>query len=271
MLAMAQQQQTQLQIQGTGGSSGASGTAAGALSSLRGASQTGESWEPLPYARGSSITASSLFSAPAPQGAAAASSAGSAAAASAASGNNKDSKTSGGSGSGGPTLPPHPKQKPMPPTLPPHPKQKGNAQTLSSGLPNHMSYPPTRLSSLARGLSRGISNLSRGLSSESQSSAMMLRNSWEDKFFSMLMLGENDAAAAAAAQNAMAQNMAAMGHQQGHGAPGSAQMPSSGANGLSGLSALTDRSFLAQFGGQLPRLSSEMSSVSASAAALGQR
>jgi hypothetical protein len=34
---------------------------------------------------------------------------------------------------------------------------------------------------------------------ESSASAVLLRNSWEDKFFSMLMLGENEASAAASA------------------------------------------------------------------------
>jgi hypothetical protein len=69
---------------------------------------------------------------------------------------------------GGPTLPPHPKQK----SLPPH------------GLPGALTIPPARLETL-----RGISNLSRGLSIESQSSALF-GSGFEDKFFSMLMSGE---------------------------------------------------------------------------------
>eukprot|EP00934_Nitzschia_sp_Nitz4_P004660 Nitzschia sp. Nitz4//scaffold2_size372955//256108//257823//NITZ4_000450-RA/size372955-processed-gene-0.440-mRNA-1//1//CDS//3329546859//4650//frame0 len=78
-------------------------------------------------------------------------------------------------GNSGPTLPPHPKQKSLP----------------SQGLPGALSIPPDRLNSLRgiSGLSRGISGLSRGASVESQSSAL-LTNTWEDKFFSMLMTGE---------------------------------------------------------------------------------
>lgn len=74
------------------------------------------------------------------------------------------------------------------PTLPPHPKQKS---LPIQGFPGALSIPPDRLASL-RGisnLSRGISSLSRGASIESQSSAL-LSNTWEDKFFSMLMSGE---------------------------------------------------------------------------------
>ncbi len=77
------------------------------------------------------------------------------------------------------------------PTLPPHPKQKS---LPTQNLPGALSIPPDRLSSL-RGisnLSRGISSLSRGASIESQSSAL-LSNTWEDKFFSMLMSGEKGA------------------------------------------------------------------------------
>jgi len=72
------------------------------------------------------------------------------------------------------------------PTLPPHPKQK---QLAAQGLPGSMALPPARMDSL-RGisaLSRGISSLSRGLSTESQGGI----NAFEDKFFSMLMNGEN--------------------------------------------------------------------------------
>lgn len=72
------------------------------------------------------------------------------------------------------------------PTLPPHPKQK---QLSAQGLPGSMGLAPARMDSL-RGisaLSRGISSLSRGLSTESQGGI----NGFEDKFFSMLMNGEN--------------------------------------------------------------------------------
>jgi len=72
------------------------------------------------------------------------------------------------------------------PTLPPHPKQK---QLSAQGLPGSMALPPARMDSL-RGisaLSRGISSLSRGLSTESQGGM----GAFEDKFFSMLMNGDN--------------------------------------------------------------------------------
>merc|ERR1712176_93829 len=72
------------------------------------------------------------------------------------------------------------------PTLPPHPKQK---QLPTQGLPGSMSLPPGRMDSLRNisALSRGISSISRGLSTESQGGI----NAFEDKFFSMLMNGEN--------------------------------------------------------------------------------
>eukprot|EP00978_Attheya_sp_CCMP212_P011309 scaffold27876_cov51-Attheya_sp.AAC.2 len=71
------------------------------------------------------------------------------------------------------------------PTLPPHPKQK---QLSGPNLPPFIGQPPSRANSM-----RGVSTMSfRGISSESSASAVLLRNSWEDKFFSMLMLGEGD-------------------------------------------------------------------------------
>jgi hypothetical protein len=80
-----------------------------------------------------------------------------------------------------------------PPTLPPHPKQKQLPGGIIPG--NGTSLPaPDRMNSL-RGIStmsRGISGLTRGASVESSASAVLLRNSWEDKFFSMLMLEAND-------------------------------------------------------------------------------
>merc|ERR1712176_1553857 len=82
----------------------------------------------------------------------------------------KNGVSNGGGMPGGPTLPPHPKQKQLP----------------TQGLPGSMGLPTGRLDSL-RGisaqLSRGISSLSRGLSTESQGGM----NAFEDKFFSMLM------------------------------------------------------------------------------------
>jgi hypothetical protein len=85
-----------------------------------------------------------------------------------------------------PSLPPHPKQKSLPPV----------------NLPGAVQIPPDRFNSL-----RGISTLSRGLSEafargtsvESTASAVLMRNSWEDKFFSMLMLDGNENNSAAAA------------------------------------------------------------------------
>lgn len=74
------------------------------------------------------------------------------------------------------------------PTLPPHPKQKQFPPTASQGVPGALGLPPSRLNSL-RGISRGVS---RGVSEQSSISAVLMRNSWEDKFFSMLMLGENE-------------------------------------------------------------------------------
>lgn len=258
MLAMAQQQQTQLQLQQTtsvGGSGVAAGSGPAAQHPTRAAS-TGESWEPLPFgARGTSINTigsanAGMFSVPGAAQAAVA-------AAASASGDNKASAT--GAAGSGPTLPPHPKQKSLPPTLPPHPKQKAISPT---GLPSAVTLPPSRLSSLARGLSRGISNLSRGISAESSASAALLRNSWEDKFFSMLMLGENEAAAAAAAQNAAAQNMAAMGQTNGAPVGFNNDMQSLMNSNAAAAAALQARA-LSIGGPQMSRLTSELSSVSA--------
>jgi hypothetical protein len=78
------------------------------------------------------------------------------------------------------------------PTLPPHPKQK--QLPMGSIVPGDMGAPPDRMNSL-RGistLSRGVSGLTRGASVESSASAVLMRNSWEDKFFSMLMLDNNN-------------------------------------------------------------------------------
>jgi hypothetical protein len=89
------------------------------------------------------------------------------------------------------------------PTLPPHPKQK--QLPMNGILPPTFPGGPDRLNSL-RGistLSRGLSGLSRGASIESNASAVLMRNSWEDKFFSMLMLGETEQNAAAAANGAL--------------------------------------------------------------------
>jgi len=79
---------------------------------------------------------------------------------------------------GGPTLPPHPKQKPLP----------------MQNLPGSMGIPPNRINSLRNisALSRGFS-LSRGLSGESQGTNPLMGNSFEDnKIFSMLINSENN-------------------------------------------------------------------------------
>mmetsp|Transcript_17403 Transcript_17403/g.23023 ORF Transcript_17403/g.23023 Transcript_17403/m.23023 type:complete len:433 (+) Transcript_17403:527-1825(+) len=70
-----------------------------------------------------------------------------------------------------------------PPTLPPHPKQK----QLPTGI------RPSNLPPSLRSLSSA--NIGRLSSTDTSSSAVLLRNSWEDKFFSMLMLGESSGAA----------------------------------------------------------------------------
>lgn len=77
------------------------------------------------------------------------------------------------------------------PTLPPHPKQK---QLPLGSMPGSMGAPPDRMNSL-RGistLSNGLSGLTHSTSAESSASAVVMRTSWEDKFFSMLMLDGNE-------------------------------------------------------------------------------
>jgi len=101
------------------------------------------------------------------------------------------------------------------PTLPPHPKMKQQLPPMN-GLPGSNGAPPgppvERFNSL-RGLSvlsRGLSGLARGTSVESSASAVLLRNSWEDKFFSMLMLDENGNATNAAQAAAAASGNSSM-------------------------------------------------------------
>jgi hypothetical protein len=97
---------------------------------------------------------------------------------------------------------------PTPATLPPHPKQKQMPPPNMQGLA--MNLPGSRLNSL-RGISRGVSRnmssgLSRNMSVESSASAVLMRNSWEDKFFSTLMLGDaNNEGAAGGGNNAATQ------------------------------------------------------------------
>ncbi|CAJ1946620.1 unnamed protein product [Cylindrotheca closterium] len=88
----------------------------------------------------------------------------------------------GAASQGGATLPPHPKQKQLP----------GGPASI----PSTLNIPPGRLASLGTlsNLSRNISNLSRGTSIESQSSAFLNNHAFEDKIFSMLVAGEKQAA-----------------------------------------------------------------------------
>mmetsp|Transcript_21128 Transcript_21128/g.34976 ORF Transcript_21128/g.34976 Transcript_21128/m.34976 type:complete len:352 (-) Transcript_21128:443-1498(-) len=142
---------------------------------MRQQSVTGEAWDPLPLDRAKSSNTNVSFSTSVVGGEA----------------------NSLGKKSLGPTLPPHPKQKQFPPIT-------------GQGVPNALGLPPSRMNSL-RGISRGVS---RGVSEQSSASAVLLRNSWEDKFFSMLMLGENEqsqAVHAAAAAHAHAQAVSGRG------------------------------------------------------------
>lgn len=111
------------------------------------------------------------------------------------------------------------------PTLPPHPKQK-QLPPVQGGFPMGNQGPPSRLNSL-RGISfnRGIS---RGLSVESTASAQLMRNSWEDKFFSVLMLGESEASAVAAANSAAEAASASAAGNGGTTAAAATTMPASG-------------------------------------------
>jgi len=180
MLAMQQQQQQNQRAQfhhlratGNNNMGGPNGRSAdlhqsaqnlhGSMNSLNGGltKSLGEAFDPLPYgARGASVSTltglAHLMGNQASMGM-----------------KNGVGVASGGI-PGGPTLPPHPKQKQLP----------------LQGLPGSMSIPPGRMDSLRNisALSRGISNLSRGLSTESQGGI----NAFEDKFFSMLMNGENN-------------------------------------------------------------------------------
>ena len=192
MMAMQQQQQTQLQLHAATSVGTNSSSNGGIPQQVQGVSQRQQSWDPslMNFSaagmnnnnnnRGQSIASNSInsqngvFPMPGPPG--------------------TTLPTASSNNGSGPTLPPHPKQKQ---SLPP----MNNLPGMGTG----GGGPPERLNSL-RGLSvlsRGLSGLTRGTSVESSASAVLLRNSWEDKFFSMLMLDENgnatNAAAAAAA------------------------------------------------------------------------
>jgi len=179
MVAMQQQQQTQLQLQSAAGPSAGSSSVnsapqMGTIGSNAGAGQGAGAWgtNPMSYSRNTS-TAMSVNSMKLQQ-------------------QHQQLQhqqlqqraTSNGS------------SMPAPPTLPPHPKQK---QLPVNGLPGAVDVNAGRFNSL-RGistLSRGLSGLARGTSGDSSASAVLMRNSWEDKFFSMIMLGENDNSGAA--------------------------------------------------------------------------
>ena len=189
MMAMQQQQQTQLQLHAATsvGTNSNSSNSVGIPQQVQGVNQRQQSWDPSLMGfsggqsgmnnnnRGHSVTSNTnnsqngVFPIPGPPG----------------------SVPTASSNPSGPTLPPHPKQKQLPPM---------------NNLPGMVGGPPERLNSL-RGLSvlsRGLSGLTRGTSVESSASAVLLRNSWEDKFFSMLMLDENGNATNAAQAAAVA-------------------------------------------------------------------
>lgn len=116
-----------------------------------------------------------------------------------------------------------------PATLPPHPKQK---LLPPNGLPSALNQPPDRLNSLmTRNLSRGVSNLSV----DSSASAVLLRNSWEDKFFSMLMLGENEANAQQQAQAQAQQHIIGMMNAGGQFSESDMNSVQTGNTGNSGM------------------------------------
>lgn len=87
-------------------------------------------------------------------------------------------------GGGGATLPPHPKQKQLPPLV----GGMNDARQASGGLQNNMNLA------------------GMGLNSPGMNSSMLLRNAWEDKFFSTLMMSEGGSRAASLAGMGMAGN-----------------------------------------------------------------
>ena len=89
-----------------------------------------------------------------------------------------------GGGGGGATLPPHPKQKQLPPLV----GGMNDARQASGGLQNNMNLA------------------GMGLNSPGMNSSMLLRNAWEDKFFSTLMMSEGGSRAASLAGMGMAGN-----------------------------------------------------------------
>jgi hypothetical protein len=142
MLAMQQQQQTQLQLQAAAAAGVVAPTQTGSAE-VPTSVTISQPWDPLPFPRTSSVT----------------------------------SGTGSYVNSAPLVMSQESAQSSGPATLPPHPKQK---QLPVQSLPTAMAIPPSRLNSL-RGISRGISGLSRGASVESSASAVLMRNSWEGK------------------------------------------------------------------------------------------
>ena len=93
------------------------------------------------------------------------------------------SGSKGGGGSGA-TLPPHPKQKQLPPLV----GGVNDLRQASGGLQNNMNLA------------------GMGLNNSGMNSSMLLRNAWEDKFFSTLMASEGGSRAASLAGMGMAGN-----------------------------------------------------------------
>ena len=91
---------------------------------------------------------------------------------------------SSGSKGGGATLPPHPKQKQLPPLV----GGVNDLRQASGGLQNNMNLA------------------GMGLNNSGMNSSMLLRNAWEDKFFSTLMASEGGSRAASLAGMGMAGN-----------------------------------------------------------------
>ena len=87
-------------------------------------------------------------------------------------------------GGGGATLPPHPKQKQLPPLV----GGVNDLRQASGGFQNNMNLA------------------GMGLNNPGMNSSMLLRNAWEDKFFSTLMMNEGGSRAASLAGMGMAGN-----------------------------------------------------------------
>jgi len=193
MMAMQQQQQTQLQLHAATSVGTNSSANSGQMQQQQhqptavqnALNQRQQSWDPsgLNFSRGNSGSNNNnptSFPMPGPPG--------------------NTMATASNPSNSGPTLPPHPKMKQQ---LPPMNGLHGSIGANPG--------PTTERFNSLRGLSvlsRGLSGLARGTSVESSTSAVLLRNSWEDKFFSMLMLDENgnatNAAQAAAAASSVA-------------------------------------------------------------------